>query len=212
MSRSLLDAGLPPAVVARWADTINGDKAVQARAQQQKPFSRAYKAWSESGSGKAGVKSGGGGGAEDEDEPDGKATAGGWSNSAAHQATSMFGDTLQVAMTKAKFKSAAKANSVTAALHGKDADAQLVAALQKLYVDQVRQPPDFFLFGGVDMLCSVGLVLWLLLHFVSMIQHCSRVHCQVVRDSVPRLRTDTDRMAATSQEGRFPNIVTLLRS
>mmetsp|Transcript_25687 Transcript_25687/g.52678 ORF Transcript_25687/g.52678 Transcript_25687/m.52678 type:complete len:266 (+) Transcript_25687:102-899(+) len=169
MSRTLLNAGLPPALAARWAATMTGDQAVQVRAQSQKPFSRAYKAWSESGY--AAAKDGKA--AEDDGEPEEggeKAASGGWSNSAANRAVSLFGDTLQVATTNAKFKSAAKANSVTAALHGKDADGELVAALQKLYVDQV------------------------------------------IRDSVPRLRTDTDRMAATSQEGRFPHIQVLLRS
>jgi hypothetical protein len=100
------------------------------------PFSRAYKAWSESGyaskDGEVDQLDGDGG-----DEDGGKASGGGWSNSAAHRAASMFGDTIQVAVTKSQFKSTAKANSVTAALHGKDADAELVSALQRLYVEQV---------------------------------------------------------------------------
>ena len=75
----------------------------------------------------------------------------------------MFGESLQMAVRKGHFQSASISKSVTAALHGKGANKELVERLQQLYLNQV------------------------------------------LRDVVPRLKSDPDRMAA-AREGRFPLI------
>ena len=156
-------------------------QAAQVRERGQRPFSRAYRGWSEAGyaaegdgvgdgaerggasaAGEAGAGLGLGAGAGAA-----AAAAGGWSRtSAVHKARSLFGETLQAGVTKSGFKSSGPAKAVTAGLVGKDSDAPLVAALQRLYVEQV------------------------------------------VRDSAPRLRADPD-LAAAGPE-RFPHCSSLL--
>lgn len=134
-SKQLTEAGLPPSVAHKWADLIIADTAVQTRASAQRPFSRAYKAWAEKGYDQSDSHDKGAAADSEEGEDVGPGFAGG---SAAHRAAMLFGDTLQNAAILAKFKSTAPANAVTAALHGKDADVSMVAALQKMYLEQVR--------------------------------------------------------------------------
>lgn len=171
VSRILEDAGLPPAIAAKWARNISADKALQTRAGAQRPFSHAYSAWSEKDVGTEEVGDGTAAAhpretrGDDDGDGAGAALA---DDSGARMGNRMFGESLQFAVRKGHFQSASVSKSVSAALHGRGADTELVAKLQETYLGQV------------------------------------------LRDTIPRLKTDPDRMAAT-REGRFPHIQALLR-
>lgn len=170
MTRLLEDTGIPPHVALDWSRNIVSDHALQKRAEAQRPFSRAYSSWSDKGPSlddmiegtRAGLESSGNNNShghhkssEDDDDTNDSSTT--------NLGSRMFGESLQMAVRKGHFQSASISKSVTAALHGKGANKELVERLQQLYLNQV------------------------------------------LRDVVPRLKSDPDRMAA-AREGRFPLI------
>ena len=146
LGRLLLEAGLPAEAAGRWCQTMRVDAAAQqGLAGRQRPLSRAYRAWNDrrpppsqsqaASGGKTGASNQGAAAEEGEEEGGGGE---GFDTSGHVRATKLFGDVLQRATTRAKLKPAAS-NSVVAALHGKHANADLVAAVQRLYLEEVSR-------------------------------------------------------------------------
>lgn len=127
--KQLADSGVPPGVATRWCEQIQADHASQAT--RQRPFSRAYKAWST----KPGPTVGRRGVATAQQPP--PTGVGSPQQRVPPAAAALFGDVLQKAVVRAKLADQGQTNAVVAAVHGKDANAELVAAVQKLYLRQV---------------------------------------------------------------------------